>query len=118
MQSPMSNNMHTSNFDATNNIQHTPFHTSAAEQIHMLMNNYPGQTNMVSSANLYETPCANNFSTIQQSVSHVYSLTANSHLISSRGMLMSENIGHANFSNPANYSHFICCTKVTLGAGS
>ena len=54
MQQPMSNNMHTSIFHATSNIQHTPFHTSAAEQVHMPMSNYQGQTNLVSSANLYE----------------------------------------------------------------
>ena len=60
----MSNNMHTLNFHTTSNIQHTPSHTSAAERVHMPMNNYQGQTNVVSSANLYEAPYANNFSTI------------------------------------------------------
>jgi hypothetical protein len=45
----MSNNMHTLNFDATSNIQH--FHTSAAKQVHVPMNNYQGQTSMVSLAN-------------------------------------------------------------------
>ena len=64
MQRPMSNNMHTLNFHATSNIQHTTFHTSTAEQVHMPMSNYQGQTNVVSSANLYETPYANSFSTI------------------------------------------------------
>src|SRR6185437_4154217 len=29
------NNMHNLNFDGTGNIQHTYFHTSAAEQVHM-----------------------------------------------------------------------------------
>ena len=77
MQQPMSNNMHTSNFHATSNIQHTP-RTSAAEQVHIPMNNYQGQTNIANSANIYETPCANNFSTIQQGVSHIYSSAANS----------------------------------------
>ena len=42
MQRPMSNNMHTLNFHATRNIQHIPFHTSAAEQVRMPMNNYRG----------------------------------------------------------------------------
>jgi len=51
----MSDNMHTLNFHVTSNIQHTPFHTSVAEQVHMPMNSYQGQTNMVSSASLYET---------------------------------------------------------------
>ena len=69
----MPNNMHNLNFDATSNI-HTYFHTSAAEQVHMPMNNYQGQTNMVSSANLYETSCANHSNTIQQGVSYAYSL--------------------------------------------
>ena len=78
MQQPMSNNMHTSNFYATSNIQHTYSHKSAAEQVHMLRNNYQGQTNIVSSANIYETPCANNSNTNQQGVSHVYSSAANS----------------------------------------
>ena len=64
MQQPMTNNMHTLNFHATSNIQHTPFHTSAEEQVHMPMSNYQGQANVVSLANLYEAPYANNFSTI------------------------------------------------------
>ena len=59
----MPNNMHNLNFDATSNIQHTYFHTSATEQVHRPMNNYQGQTNIVSSANLYETSCANDFNT-------------------------------------------------------
>ena len=42
MQRPMSNNMHTLNFHATINIQHIPFHTSAAEQVRMPMSNYQG----------------------------------------------------------------------------
>jgi hypothetical protein len=64
MQQPMTNNMHTLNFHAISNIQHTPFHTSAEEQVHMPMSNYQGQANVVSLANLYEAPYANNFSTI------------------------------------------------------
>src|SRR6187551_2785355 len=48
---PLPNNMHALNFNATSNIQHYP-NTSAAEQVHMPMNNYQGQTNM-SWANLY-----------------------------------------------------------------
>jgi hypothetical protein len=68
MQQPMLNNMHTLNFDATSNIQHTSFHKLAVQHVHMPMNNYQGQTNMMNSANLYETPCANNFSAIQQGV--------------------------------------------------
>jgi len=55
----MPNSMHNLNFDDTNNIQHTYFHTSTAEQVHMPMNNYQGQTNMANSADLYETSCAN-----------------------------------------------------------
>ena len=74
----MSNNMHTLNFHTTSNIQHTPSHTSAAERFHMPMNNYQGQTNMVSSANIYETPCANNFNINHQGVSHFYSSAVNS----------------------------------------
>ena len=54
MQRPMSNNMHALNFHATSNIQHKIFHTSVAKQVHMPMSNYQGQTNLVSSANLYE----------------------------------------------------------------
>ena len=104
MQRPMSNNMHTLNFHATSNIQHTPFHTSAAEQVHMPMSNYQSQTNVVSSANLYEEPYANNFSTIQQGVSYINSSVANSqYLTSSRSMPMNEKFGHADFSYPANY---------------
>ena len=64
MQRLMLNDMYTLNFVATRNIQHTPFHKSATEQVHMPMNSYQGQTNMMSSTNLYETPCANNFSSI------------------------------------------------------
>jgi len=105
MKQPMSNNMHTSIFHATSNIQHTPFHTSAAKQVQMPINNYHGQTNMVSSANLYEAPYANNFSTIQQGVSHIYSSPANSqYLPPSQSMPMNEKIGHTDFSYPANYS--------------
>ena len=78
MKQPMSNNMHTSIFHATSNIQHTPFHTSAAKQVQMPINNYHGQTNMVSLANLYKALYANNFSTIQQGVLHIYSSAANS----------------------------------------
>ena len=101
----MPNNMHNLNFDATSNIQHTYFHTSAAEQVHMPMNNYQGQTNIVSSANLYETSCANNFNTVQQGVSYAYSLAASSqYLIPSQSMPMNEKIGHTDFSYPANYS--------------
>jgi hypothetical protein len=104
MQQPMPNNMHNLNFDATNNI-HTYFHTSAAEQVHMLMNNYQGQTNMVSSANLYETSCANHSNTIQQGVSYAYSSVASSqYLIPSQSMPMNEKIGHTDFSYPVNYS--------------
>ena len=105
MQQPMSNNMHTSIFYATSNIQHTPFHTSTAEQVQMSINNYHGQTNMVSLADLYEAPYANNFSTIQQGVSHIYSSPANSqYLPPSQSMLMNVKIGHADFSYLANYS--------------
>ena len=101
----MSNNMRTSYFHATSSIQHTPFHTSAAEQVHMPMKNYQGQTNMVSLANLYKALYANNFSTIQQGVLHIYSSAANSqYLPPSQSMLMNEKIGHADFSYPANYS--------------
>ena len=74
----MPNNMHNLNFDATSNIQHTYFHTAAAEQVHMPINNYQGQTNMVSSADLYETSCANDFNTVRQGVSYAYSSVANS----------------------------------------
>ena len=105
MQQPMSNNMHTSIFYATSNIQHTPFHTSTAEQVQMPINNYHGQTNMVSLADLYEAQYANNFSTIQQGVSHIYSSPANSqYLPPSQSMPMNEKIGHTDFSYPANYS--------------
>jgi len=78
LQQPMPNNMHNLNFDATSNIQLTYFHTSAAEQVHMPMNNYQGQTNMVSSADLYEISCANDFNIVQQGVSYAYSSAANS----------------------------------------
>ena len=44
----------------------------------MPMNNYQGQTNMVSSANIYETPCANNFNINHQGVSRFYSSAVNS----------------------------------------
>jgi len=105
MQQSMSNNMYTSIFYATSNIQHTPFHTSTAEQVQMPINNYHGQTNMVSLANLYKALYANNFSTIQQGVLHIYSSAANSqYLPPSQSMLMNEKIGHADFSYPANYS--------------
>ena len=105
MQRPMSNNMHTLNFHATSNIQHTPFHTSEAEQVHMPMSNYQRQTNVVSSANLYEAPYANNLSTIQQGVSYINSLAANSqYLTPSHNMPMNEKIGNADFSYPVNYS--------------
>ena len=105
MQRPMSNNMHTLNFHATSNIQHTTFHTSTAEQVHMPMSNCQGQTNVVSSANLYDAPYANDYSTIQQGVSYINSSVANSqYLTSSRSMPMNEKFGHADFSYPANYS--------------
>ena len=104
MQRPISNNMHTLNIKATSNIQYTPSHTLAVEQVHMPMNNYQGQTSMVSSVILYETPCANNFSTIQQGVLLVYSSAANSqYLTPSQSMPMNEKIGHADFRYPANY---------------
>ena len=70
----------------------------------MSMNNYQGQTNIASLANIYETSCANNFSTIQQDVSHIYSSAANSqHLSPSQSMPMNEKIDHADFSYPTNY---------------
>ena len=101
----MPNNMHNLNFDATSNIQYTSFHTSEAEQVHMPMNNCQGQTNMVSSANLYGTPCVNNFSNIEQGVSHVYSSATNSqYLTPFHNMPMNEKIGNADFSYPVNYS--------------
>jgi len=105
MQRPISNNMHTLNIKATSNIQYTSFHTSEAEQVHMPMNNCQGQTNMVSSANLYGTPCVNNFSNIEQGVSHVYSSATNSqYLTPSHNMPTNEKIGNADFSYPVNYS--------------
>ena len=71
----------------------------------MPMNNYQGQTNMVSSANIYETPCANNFNINQQGVSRFYSSAANSqYLPPSQSMPMNEKIGYANFCYPTNYS--------------
>ena len=77
---------------------------SAAEQVHIPMNNYQGQTNIANSTNIYETPCANNFSTIQQGGSHIYSSAANSQYLSpSQSMPMNEKFGHADFSYPANY---------------
>ena len=78
MQRSMSNNMHTLDLDATFNMQHTFFHTSAVKQVHMSMNNYQGQTIMVSPANLCETPCAKNLNMIQQGVSHIFSPAAQS----------------------------------------
>ena len=100
----MSDNMHTLNFHATSNIQHTPFHTSAGEQVHMPMSNYGGQANVVSSANLYDAPYANDYSTIQQGVSYINSSAANSQYLSpSQSMPMNEKIGHADFSYPTNY---------------
>ena len=108
----MSNNMRTSYFHATSSIQYTPFHTSAAEQVHMPMKNYQGQTNMVSLANIYETPCAKNFNTNQQGVSHVYSSATNSqYLPPSQSMTMNERIGHVDFSYPANYSQASCAAQ-------
>ena len=108
----MSNNMRTSYFHATSSIQHTPFHTSAAEQVHMPMKNYQGQTNVVSSANLYEASYANNSSTIQQGVSYINSWAANSqYFTSSRSMPMNEKFGHADFSYPANYSQASCAAQ-------
>ena len=99
----MPNNMHNLNFDATSNIQHTYFHTSAPEQVHMPMNNYQSQTNIVSSANLYETSCANDFNIVQQGVSYAYSSATNSEYLT-QSMPMNEKIGHADFRYPANYS--------------
>jgi len=95
--------MYNLNFDATSNIQHTYFHTSAAEQIHMPMNNYQGPTNIVSSANLYETSCANDFNTFQQGVSYAYSSATNLEYLT-QSMPMNEKIGHADFRYPAKYS--------------
>ena len=70
----------------------------------MPMSNYQSQTNVVSSANLYEAPYSNNLSTIQQGVSYINSSAASSqYLTSSRSMPMNEKFGHADFSNPANY---------------
>ena len=67
---------------------------------------------MVSSVILYETPCANNFSTIQQGVLHVYSSAANSqYLTPSQSMPMNEKIGHADFSYPANHSQASYATQ-------
>ena len=103
LQQPMPNNMHNLNFDATSNIQHTYFHTSAPEQVHMPMNNYQSQTNIVSSANLYETSCANDFNTFQQGVSYAYSSATNLEYLT-QSMPMNEKIGHADFRYPANYS--------------
>ena len=99
----MPNNMHNLNFDATSNIQHTYFHTSAAEQVHRPMNNYQGQTNIVSSTNLYEISCANDFNTVQQGVSYAYSSATNSEYLT-QSMPMNEKIGHADLRYPANYS--------------
>jgi hypothetical protein len=55
MQKPLSNNMHTLNFNDTSNIQHYT-HTPAVQHVQKSVNMYQGQTNMVSSANSYGTP--------------------------------------------------------------
>lgn len=97
----------TLNFNATSNIQHAPVysHASAAEQVHMPMNDYQGRTNMVSSANYYETSHASSFCNMQHGVSSFYSSAANSqYVVRPQNMPVNEIIDHANINYPANYS--------------
>jgi hypothetical protein len=107
MQKPMSHNMHTLEFNATSNVQHASFcsHTSAAEQVHMPMSHYQGQTNMVSSTNFYRTSHTTSSNNVQQGVPSFYSSTTNSHyVVPPQVMLLNKKIGHADFNYPANYS--------------
>jgi hypothetical protein len=113
MQRPMLNNMHTLNFDTTSNIQHAPVysHTSATEHVHRPMSHYQGQTNMVSSANSYGTSHTTGPNNVQQGVPSFYSSTTNSHyVVPPQDMSLNENIGHADFSYPANYSQSLYAT--------
>jgi hypothetical protein len=61
------------------NIQHAPAysHSSAIEQIHMLMNNYHDQTNII----YPETSYVSGPNNLQHGVSSFYSSVKNSHCV-------------------------------------
>jgi hypothetical protein len=110
MQNSLSNNMHTLNFNDTNNIQHYT-HRPVVQHVQKSVNMYQGQTNMVSSANSYGTPDdASNSTNFQQGVSSIYSSAG--YVITSQNMLLNEKIGHANSSHQASYSQKSCATDL------
>jgi hypothetical protein len=65
------------------NIQHAPAysHSTAIEQIHMLMNNYHDQTNIIYPESFHETSYISGPNNFQHGVSSFYSLVENSHCI-------------------------------------
>jgi hypothetical protein len=80
MQNPISNHMHAFNINnapSDTNHAHMFSHISVLPQSQMPMYNQQGQTNMMNSANFFEASCHNNFSNLQQDVSHLSSSVTN-----------------------------------------
>jgi hypothetical protein len=81
------------------NIQHAHAYSnsSAIEKIHMPMNNYYDQTNIIYLESFHEASYVSGPNNFQHSVSSFYSLVENSHCINrSRHMPMDERIGQLN----------------------
>jgi hypothetical protein len=107
MQKPLSNNMHTLNFNDSSNIQHYT-HTPAVQHVQKSVNMYQGKTNMVTSANYYGTPHISNFTNIQKGVSSIYSSAVNSqYVITSQDLTVNEKVGYVNSSHPTSYSQTV-----------
>jgi hypothetical protein len=89
------------------NIQHEHAysHSSAIEQIHIPMNNYHDQTNIIYLESFHEASYVSGPNNFQHGVSSFYSLVENSHCINqSRHMPMDERIGQINSNHQVNYS--------------
>jgi hypothetical protein len=89
------------------NIQHAHAysHSLAIEQIHMPMNNYHDQTNIIYPESFHEASYVSGPNNFQHSVSSFYSSVENSHCINqSRPMPMDERIGQLRSNHQVNYS--------------
>jgi hypothetical protein len=89
------------------NIQHAPAysHSSVIEKIHMLMNNYHDQTNIIYPESFHEASYVSGPNNFQHGVSSFYSSVEYSHCINrSQHMPMDERIGQFNYNHKVNYS--------------
>jgi ABC-type antimicrobial peptide transport system permease subunit len=102
------------------NIQHAPAysHSSAIEQIHMQMNNYHDQTNIIYLESFHEVSYVSGSNNFQHGVSSFYSSVKNSHCINrSRHMPMDERIGQFNSNHQVNYSQCSYATPYVVEKG-